>query len=72
MMLGLASSGVDARTDVTPGTVVERLLLAPEKAGIGVEVKMGGDLKEISIDHLLTVTCDVPSRKGKVKAVQYG
>ena len=45
MMLGLASSGVDARTDVTPGTVIERLLLAPEKAGIGVKVKVGGDLK---------------------------
>lgn len=43
MMLGLSSSGVDARTDVTPGTVVERLLLAPEKAGIGVEVKVGSD-----------------------------
>ena len=45
MMLGLASSGVDTRTNVTPGTVVERLLLAPEKAGIGVKVKVGGDLK---------------------------
>ena len=45
MMLGLASSGVDARTNVTPGTVVERLLLAPEKAGIGVKVKVRSDLE---------------------------
>lgn len=45
MMLRLATSGEDARSDVAPGTVVERLLLAPKQAGIGVLVKMRGDLR---------------------------
>ena len=46
MMLRPTSSGIDPRPDITPCTVVERLLLTPEQARIGVFVKMRGDLGE--------------------------
>lgn len=43
MMLGLAGGGVDARADIAPRAIVERLLLAPEQAGVGVLVEMRRD-----------------------------
>jgi len=43
MILRLAGSGIDSRTDVTPRTIVERLFLAPEQACIWIFVEMRSD-----------------------------
>ena len=44
VMFGLVGCGLDARCDVRPGTVVERLLLTPENLGVGILVEVGGEL----------------------------
>ena len=43
MMLCLTRGGVDARTDITPSTVVEGFLLTPDQVGVGILVEVGGD-----------------------------
>jgi len=40
VVLSPASSRVDARTDIAPGTIVQRFLLTPEEIGIRVFVEM--------------------------------
>ena len=44
VVLGLVRGGHNARADVRPRAVVERLLLAPEQVRVGVFVKMGRQL----------------------------
>ena len=44
VVLSLVGSGQDTRSDVSPGTIVERLLLTPEEVGVGVLVKVRGNL----------------------------
>ena len=46
VVLRLVRGGQDARPDVRPRAVVERLLLAPEDVGVRVRVQMRRDLKE--------------------------
>lgn len=45
VVLGLATGGVDPGADVAPCTIVQRLLLAPKQAGVGVLVEVRGDLQ---------------------------
>lgn len=45
MMLGLVGGCQDTRADICPSTVVERLLLAPQKVSVGVLVEMRGNLE---------------------------
>ena len=43
MMFRLAGGGIDAGTDVTPSTIIQRFFLAPEQACIWIFVEMGSD-----------------------------
>ena len=52
VVLSLVGSGQDTRSDVSPGTVVERFLLTPEEVGVGVLVKVRGDLGNFCKDRL--------------------
>ena len=45
MVLGLVRGGQNARANVGPGAVVERLLLTPEDIRVGVLVEVGGELQ---------------------------
>lgn len=49
MVLRLVGCGQDARRNISPSTIVERLLLAPEKVGVGVLVQMRSDLRGYAI-----------------------
>ena len=53
VVLSLVGSGQDTRSDVSPGTVVERLLLTPEEVGVGVLVKVRGNLGNFYKDRLV-------------------
>ena len=47
VVLGLTSSSIDSRANITPSTVVQRLFLAPEKISIGIFIKVGSDLNSL-------------------------
>ena len=43
VVLRLAGSGVDPRTDIRPCSIVQRFLLAPQQRSVGVLVQVGRD-----------------------------
>lgn len=52
VVLGLVGSSQDARADIGPGTVVERLLLAPKDVRVGILVEVGSELQKwVSMVH---------------------
>jgi hypothetical protein len=80
VVLRLARRGVDARADVAPGAVVQRLLLAPEQAGVGILVEVGCNLGDMKWSAL-TASClgerkkgrrDAPDRKGRARSAPDG
>ena len=56
----LVRRGLDAGADVCPGAVVEGLLLAPQKVGVGVLVEVGRELFGVT-----SVSKPVLSRQGE-------
>ena len=44
MVLSLAARSHNSRTDIGPSTAIQRFFLAPRQLGVGILVKMRGDL----------------------------
>ena len=75
VVLRLVGRSEDAGRDVCPGTVVEGLLLAPEKVGVGVLVEVRGDLQEIRSQRRRLLEAhdgNIPGRTGTARFARAG
>ena len=75
VVLRLVGRGLDARADVSPRAVVERLLLAPEDVRVGVLVEVGRDLERRfvrGIKQMQSMTRNIPGRRGTARSARHG